>query len=195
MIEQGALLLLAAVVVGSALGVVLARSAIYSALFLIVNLFGLAICFLLIHAVFLAAAQVLIYAGAIVVLFLFAITLLNPGGEQIAQDPHAWQRGLAIGLGAILGAMLIFLLARSLGPLVASLPGGVPVSHDNGSVEGFGTALFEQFVYPFELTSFILLVALLGAVVISRRDLGADVGRRRVPVAGSAPAKEGEQSR
>jgi NADH-quinone oxidoreductase subunit J len=195
MIEQGALLLLAAVVVGSALGVVLARSAIYSALFLIVNLFGLAICFLLIHAIFLAAAQVLIYAGAIVVLFLFAITLLNPGGEQIARDPHRLQRGLAIGLGAILGAMLIFLLARSISPLVASLPGGVPASHDNGSVTGFGTALFEQFVYPFELTSFILLVALLGAVVISRRDLGADVGRRRLPATGSAPAQEGEQSR
>lgn len=177
MIEAGSLLLLGVVVLGSALGVVITANAVYSVLFLIVNLLGLAVCFLLLNAVFLAAAQVLIYAGAIIVLFLFAITLLSPGGERIADDPRHWQRNFGIVISVILAALLLFLLFGSISGL-----GDVPANGGAkyGTVEGFGAALFQDFLFPFEITSFVLLVALIGAVIYGSNTL-EDIRRGRLP--------------
>ncbi|PZS00220.1 MAG: NADH-quinone oxidoreductase subunit J [Candidatus Chloroheliales bacterium] len=177
MIEAGTLFILGAVVVGSALGVVIAPNAVHSVLFLIVNLLGLAVCFLLLNAVFLAAAQVLIYAGAIIVLFLFAITLLSPSGEYIAQDPRTAQRTVGIVISVALGALLLFLLFGSITDLGAPLPNG---GASYGTVEGFGRALFQQFLFPFEITSFVLLVALIGAVVYGSNTLD-EIRQGRLP--------------
>ncbi len=177
MIEAGALFLLGAVVVGSALGVVIVPNAVYSVLFLIVNLLGLAVCFLLLNAVFLAAAQVLIYAGAIIVLFLFAITLLSPGGEHISADPRRWQRNVGIVISVVLGLLLLFLLFGSITGLGTPLPNSGATS---GTVEGFGRALFQRFLFPFEITSFVLLVALIGAVIYGSNTLD-DIRRGRLP--------------
>jgi NADH-quinone oxidoreductase subunit J len=176
-IEAGALFILGAVVVGSALGVVITPNAVYSVLFLIANLLGLAVCFLLLNALFLAAAQVLIYAGAIIVLFLFAITLLSPGGEHITQDPRTAQRTIGIIISVALGALLLFLLFGSITGLGNPPPNG---GATNGTVEGFGRALFQQFLFPFEITSFVLLVALIGAVVYGSNTLD-EIRQGRLP--------------
>ncbi len=173
MIEIGSLLILGALVLGSALGVVVSANNVYCALFLIVNLFGLAITFLLLNAVFIAAAQVLIYAGAVVVLFLFVITLLSADADRISTDPHPWQRNVGLLLAGSLGAVLAYLLAGSIffsndGKGSPNL-GIADAGKFDGSVEGFGRAIFGQFLFPFELTAFILLVGLIGAVVLNRQ--------------------------
>ncbi len=177
MIEFGGLLLLGVIVLGSALGTVVSPNAVYSVLFLIVNLLGLAVCFLLLNAVFLAAAQVLIYAGAIIVLFLFAITLLSPSGEHISQDPRRWQRRFGISVSAVLAALLLILLFGSASGLLEPFVNG---GAQDGTVEGFGRAIFQKFLLPFEITSFVLLVALIGAVVLGSHTL-EEIRRGRLP--------------
>lgn len=179
MIEIGALLILGAMVLGSALGVVVSANNVYCALFLIVNLFGLAICFLLLNAVFIAAAQVLIYAGAVVVLFLFVITLLSSEADKISRDRHPWQRNFGLLCAGGLGALLTYLIAATVFGEGSGLDSrlGIPTAPTdttnpsvfNGTTEGFGKAIFGDFLFPFEITAFILLVGLIGAVALNRQ--------------------------
>jgi NADH-quinone oxidoreductase subunit J len=154
----------------SAFGVVLMPNAIYSALMLLLNLFSLATLFLLLHAQFMFAAQLLVYAGAILVLFLFVVTLLNPEGENIFRDKKRLQRA-----GALTGGLLLLIILA--GGLIYAFTGGPqfdfagdkPGAYSYGSVEAFGVSLFTQFLLPFELTALVLLVALLGALVLGKR--------------------------
>jgi NADH:ubiquinone oxidoreductase subunit 6 (subunit J) len=167
--EQVVLLLIGVLAVGSALGVVLMPNAVYSAMMLLLNLLSLATLFLLLHAQFMFAAQLIIYAGAILVLFLFVVTLLNPEGEYIFRDKRRMQRAATISFGLFLGALLI---GAYLAAFNKTQPVFVPTDGTNGSfgsVEAFGIALFTRFLLPFELTSLVLLVALIGAVVLGKR--------------------------
>ncbi len=158
--------ILALVAVASALGMLLSRSAIYSALYLILNFGAVAVFYLLLGAPFIAMAQVTVYAGAIMVLFLFVIMLL--GAERLPNPERIpWQRPLAILLGAVLLAETIYLFLFRSSPLhplqktVDSLSFGSPIQ--------IGLVLFNQYLLPFEVTSILLLVAIIGAIVLTRK--------------------------
>jgi len=138
---QIAFWVLAAMAVGSAMGVVLRRNPIHSALFLVVHLATLAALFLKMRAEFLAAAQVIVYAGAIAVLFVFAIMVLIPGKEETGPDP-----------------------LRS-----ALFKGDAPAAAVPGGVAAIGRALFTDYLFPFEVTSVLLLVALVGVMALAKR--------------------------
>jgi NADH-quinone oxidoreductase subunit J len=155
-------LLLAVVAIASGAGMLLSRSAVYSALFLIVNFATVAVFYLLLGAPFLAMAQVTVYAGAIMVLFLFVIMLL--GTERLRSKSELdWQRPLAIVLGVILLVESAFLVFRQ-----GTLQLGAPAAADFGSPTALGTALFSQYLLPFEVTSVLLLVAIIGAIVLTK---------------------------
>ena len=157
----------AALSVTSGVGVVVSRRPLYSALSLVLNMLSLALLFLLLSAQFLAAAQVIVYAGAVMVLFVFVITLLNPArDESPIREPI--QVGVAIFLGGAFTVLsaIAFLAPRSPGtfPDDATAAGGAAL----GSIQAIGAALFNDFAYPFEVTSLVLVVAAVGAVYLSR---------------------------
>jgi NADH-quinone oxidoreductase subunit J len=155
--------LLAVVAVASALGLVLKRNAIHGALFLVVNLGTVAALYLTLRAEFLAAAQVIVYAGAIMVLFVFAIMVLIPGKEETGPDPRRPYRLLAIPVGAGLLLELALILGWRAGPAAA------PAAPAPGGVEAIGRLLFTDYLFPFELTSVLLLAAMVGVLVLARR--------------------------
>ena len=170
---------LAAVAIASALGVILNRNAVYSMLSLIVNLIGLALFFLMLGGLFIATIQVLIYAGAVMVLFLFVVTMLTPGGQPAGEraDPLRWQWGAGIGMGVILAGGVAY--AALSGALAADAKSaGVaalgPTLNSLGSTEAFGLALFHGYAFPFEVTGVLLIAAALGAVALGRRPDRAD---------------------
>jgi NADH-quinone oxidoreductase subunit J len=157
----------------SGLGVILFRNAVYSALSLILNLFSLALFFLLLNSLFLAVVQVLVYTGGIMVLFLFVVTMLAPDAQDSEQrDPIRWQKGAAAGLGIILAGGLSYLLAITTLSPAAHSAGAFDLSKmidQFGSIQAFGMGLFHGFLFPFEVTSVLLVVAILGALVLGRR--------------------------
>jgi NADH-quinone oxidoreductase subunit J len=159
-------LVLAFVAITSALGMLVSRNAIYSALFLVLNFATVAVFFLLLKAPFIAVAQVSVYAGAIMVLFLFVIMLL--GAERAGQTQSIpWQRPLAIALALILLLEAGFILVgqRNVIPSVTTvLPPGF------GSPAQVGTELFQNYLLPFEVTSVLLLVAMIGAIVLTKNE-------------------------
>lgn len=157
-------LILALVSIGAALGMLLSKSAVYSALFLVLNFLTIAIFYVLLQAPFLAMAQITVYAGAIMVLFLFVIMLLGPrpieGSRQIA-----WQRPVAFSMGLILLGEIAYIL---FGRCETCAPFS-PLRADYGSPQGIGDVLFNQYLIPFEVTSVLLLVGMIGAIVLSRK--------------------------
>ncbi len=158
-------LILAIVAVVSALGMLLGRSAVYSALFLVLNFGTVAVFYILLNAPFIAMAQVSVYAGAIMVLFLFVIMLL--GTETLpASKALPWQRPLAFVLAVILAGEAAYLL------FFRNATGGeVPQPIQTfGSPQAVGQALFNQYLLPFEVTSVLLLVAMVGAIVLTLKE-------------------------
>jgi len=161
---------LAALIVGFALGVILNRHPIRSALCLAVTLFLLAVMFVFLDAHLVAALQIIVYAGAILVLFLFVIMLLN----LEADIPQKRRRSMSI--AAVAGGVVF--AGAVLRPILwagDTLPGpgwseSAPASF--GTAESIGARLFTHFVLPFEVTSVLLLVAVLGAVVLAKKKLG-----------------------
>ena len=154
--------IVALVVLGSALGLVLKRNPIHGALFLVVNLGGIAALYLTLGAEFLAAAQVIVYAGAIMVLFVFAIMVLIPGKEETGPDPRRPWRWLALPAGGLLLAQVLAIVISTRGPT----PAGSPAP---GGVEAIGRLLFTDYLFPFELTSVLLLAAMVGVLLLARR--------------------------
>lgn len=156
-------IVLALVAVATALGMLFSRSAVYSALFLVLNFATMAVFFLLLNAPFIAVAQVSVYAGAIMVLFLFVIMLLGP--EQLRPSQRlAWQQPLAIGLGVVLFAETAYIVFSQRALLAA----GREVVATFGSPALVGSTLFRDYLLPFEVTSVLLLVAIIGAVVLTK---------------------------
>jgi len=154
----------APVSVGAAVLMLLQRSAVYAALFLILNQFTLAVFFVLLDAHFLAAVQVIVYAGAIMVLFLFVIMFLGVDRREALVEPIPGQRWLAIGLGLLLVAGVV--VAIGLGVGLGSAP-GPPAGGDN--IRAVARVLFTSYVFPFEVTSILLIVAAVAAMVLARR--------------------------
>jgi NADH-quinone oxidoreductase subunit J len=164
LIELISFIFLGLIAVASGLGMLFSRNAVYAALYLIVNFVCVAIFFLLLGGAFIAVSQVAVYAGAIMVLFLFVIMLL--GAEKLGEsETLAWQRPLAIVLGLGLVAETLYVLFFQANELVAmkDLPEGF------GSPTSIGNMLFREYLLPFEVTSVLLLVAMIGAIILTRR--------------------------
>lgn len=163
---------LALISVVSALMVVMNRNPVRCALYLIVNFVCLAIFYLMLHAEVLAALQILVYAGAIMVLFLFVIMLLNLGGEQVQHDPLVAQRPLGVLFGAVLLGFLIYTLSRGAALPAAPAPAEAPTGLSADPVFQIGQLLFTKYVYPFEVTSLLLLVGIIGTILLAKRRVG-----------------------
>jgi len=155
---------LALLAVAAAAAMLASRNAVYSALFLVLNLVTVAILYLLLNAAFIAMVQVTVYAGAIMVLFLFVIMLL--GAQQEARGPDLrWQRPVSLVLAAaLLGLMAYALFAGGRGPLLAD----AALLEGFGSPQSIGRALFSGYLIPFEAVSVLLLAAMVGAIVLAR---------------------------
>ena len=156
--------ILALVAVAAALGMLFSKNAIYAAIFLVLNFGTVAVFFLTLGGSFIAVSQIAVYAGAIMVLFLFVIMLL--GAEKIGQSGTLkWQMPLALVLGLVLIVESVYVLFSQVGQ-VANL---APLPEGFGSPASIGQLLFSQYLLPFEITSILLLVAMIGAIVLTRQ--------------------------
>jgi NADH-quinone oxidoreductase subunit J len=161
--------IVAAIAISSAMGMLYSRNTVYSALYLVVNFASVAVFYLMLGAPFIALSQIAVYAGAIMVLFLFVIMLL--GAEVLPpKETLPWQRPLALGLGGLLFLALgYFIFSSGINTnLYAS-------SAETGTTEFLVTMskmLFTQYLLPFEVTSVLLLSAMIGAIVLTRKEKG-----------------------
>jgi NADH-quinone oxidoreductase subunit J len=155
-------LVLAAVTVAGALSLILQKEPIHSALSLIAIMVALAGLYLLQGAEFIAAVQIIVYGGAIMVLFVFVIMLLNAGLEERTN-----QSRMARFIGVPLGIVFLLEVAYGIGHATAHM---IPAATEAVSTRDLSTLLFREYVFPFELTSFLILIALLGALVLARRE-------------------------
>lgn len=167
---------LAVASIASGLGVILFKNAVNSALSLILTLFFLAMFYLQLNAMFIAVVQILIYAGAIMVLFLFVVTMLvsEASGDIEDGERKIWQRGIATMLGFVLMGALSYLLFNGAVVNDAAKTSGANglaenIASQGGSAQAFGVALFHGFSFPFEITSLLIIVALLGAMVLGSK--------------------------
>jgi NADH-quinone oxidoreductase subunit J len=160
-----------AMTLGAAFAMLFARNAVHVALFLVLSQVGLAVAFLLQGAFFVAAVQVIIYAGAIMVLFLFVIMLLGVDRREALDEPRRGQRPLALALGVLLTAQVLYVAWQ--GVDLAFADGGETaiqeVNSEPGNVLGLARVLFGRYVLPFEITSVLLIVAVVGVMVLARR--------------------------
>jgi NADH-quinone oxidoreductase subunit J len=163
-------LILAALAVVAAASVVLQRNPIYSAISLIVTLCALAGLFLTLYAQFIAAIQVIVYAGAIMVLFVFVIMLLNVRTEEAKLDRQKYLKWLAAPLFlALLGEVFSVVWSVS-DPPAAVVIGPAGAAPEIGTTEAIGHAMFSSYLLPFEATSVLILMAMVGAMLLARRE-------------------------
>jgi len=165
----------AVICVAGAAGVILNRNPVHSALSLVATLFGVAVLFIAQEAHFLAAVQVIVYAGAIVVLFLFVIMLLGVDrSEDLADEPLVGQRPAAVVVGLLLGGVLAGTLSAATITGLRSVGGEADDGTPN--VTQIGRLLFTDYLFAFEVTSVLLVIGVVGAVVLARRSgAGANV--------------------
>ena len=161
-------LVLSLVAIASAIGMLISKNAVYSALYLVLNFVTVAVFYLLLGAPFIAMSQITVYAGAIMVLFLFVIMLL--GAEQLAaSNSMPWQKPLAITLAVTLTVEAVYLIfSRAQPDLAVTAPDASVNTVEN--LREMAMSLFNQYLLPFEVTSVLLLVAMVGAIVLSRQD-------------------------
>jgi NADH-quinone oxidoreductase subunit J len=163
-------LVLALIAIATALGMLLSRNAVYSALFLVLNFATVAVFYLLLGAPFIAMAQITVYAGAIMVLFLFVIMLL--GAESLAPSQALpWQRPLAVILAFALVVEAGYLLLVR-GAMVGEIVQPDAATNAVQAIQDLGLTLFNQYLLPFEVTSIVLLVAMVGAIVLTKQEKG-----------------------
>ena len=163
-------LVLALVAIAAAVGMLISRNAVYSALFLVLNFAAVAVFYLLLGAPFIAMAQITVYAGAIMVLFLFVIMLL--GAERLAPGTALpWQRPLAGALAVVLVIEAGYLLLVR-GAISGEIEAPVEAVNAVDAIRNLGLSLFNDYLLPFEVTSIVLLVAMIGAIVLTKREKG-----------------------
>lgn len=158
-------LVLAAISIATALAVVFSKSPVHSVLFLILTFFLIAAQYVLLNAQFLAIVHLIVYAGAIMVLFLFVLMLLNLNKDTEPQKSTTWKVAASIA-----GGMLLLTLVGALHGSVQLAPGSA-ANPQIGLVENLGRVLFTDFVVPFEIAGILFLAAMVGAVLVGKRDL------------------------
>ena len=151
----------------SALLVVTRRNPIISVICLIVNFFCLSGLYLTLHAQFIAVVQILVYAGAIMVLFVFVIMLLNLGDERRLRDGFSWKKVMAAGFGFGVLMELIYIVMMHTGTTTIDGDHATTI----GTVGAIGRVLFTRFLFPFEVTSLLLTAAIVGAIVLAKKKL------------------------
>lgn len=178
-------LVLAAISVVAGVSMIAFRQPVKSVLALVVVMLSLSVLFLLLQAQFVFIVQVIVYTGAVMVLFLFVVALLGPLRERMTQRLGRWHFVLAL----VLALVLFGLLFEILGNVTYHAPKHADLS-TFGSIESIGAGLFGPFLYPFELTSVLLVVAAIGAIYLSRGGRGPSEARRergRAQVRGGPP--------
>lgn len=162
---------LAALILGFGVLVITARQAVHSVLFLVLNFLCVAALYVLLHAEFLAVIQVLVYAGGIVVLYLFVVMLVNlkRSPEAHVAPQRFGKTGLLLA-GAVLAELAAIFVIGLSRPL-PDAPKGEGLSALGGNVETLGWLLYTDYLVPFEVASMLLLVAMVGAIVLSKREL------------------------
>jgi len=153
--------------IGSAIAMLLQRNAVHAALFLVVNFFTIAVFYLVLGASFLFAVQIIVYAGAIMVLFLFVIMLLGVDREETLVERLRGQRVMAVVLGAGIAIELIVAIRAGIGFATKA-----PASFDanaGGNTQALARVLFTRYFFPFEVTSVLLIVAAVAAIVMTRQ--------------------------
>ena len=162
---------LAFIVVGSSIGMVVSRHTVYSALFLVMNFITVALIYLTLGATFIGLVQIAVYAGAIMILFLFVIMLLGPERLPPGKLP-LWRRGFAILFGSVFLVEMVLMLIWSLGGKseISQLP------PDFAGPEAVGMTLFQEYALPLEVTSIILLVGIIGAIALAQRARKKEMG-------------------
>jgi NADH-quinone oxidoreductase subunit J len=159
--------LFATLAIASAIAMILNKNTVNSALFLVVNLVSLSGIYLLLQAQFLAVIQILVYAGAIMVLFLFVIMLLNLDNEENILNKFRIRYGVAFIVGIAILAQLLY----SVGTWTNVLPTVSPKMVQTGTVEAVGDVLFSHYLLPFEVTAILLTAAVVGALLIAQRKI------------------------
>ncbi|MDQ2856000.1 MAG: NADH-quinone oxidoreductase subunit J [Acidobacteriota bacterium] len=185
MVNSLLFILFAGMAIGCALAVVAQRNPLYSAISLIGVFISLSSLYLMLSAPFIAAVQVIVYAGAIMVLVVFVIMLLNVEAEERRRPRLGYLIPLALGLAAVLIAEVAFVLYYV--PVSLERP---PGPSDIGLTSSIGTGLFTRYLLPFEITSILLLMALVGAMTLARRATTLSPVKRPI-----APPLDGKDSR
>ncbi|MCC6443933.1 MAG: NADH-quinone oxidoreductase subunit J [Armatimonadetes bacterium] len=166
MVETVIFVVMALVAAGSGMMMITRRNTVHSALYLVIALCALAALFLMLGAEFIAFVQVLVYAGAIMVLFLFVIMILSSRSEAaFAAEKLSYQKPVAIGLSLVLLAEIGYLALSGVLPPARNLP----LAGAESNTQAVGRALFTRFLLPFEITSVLLIVAIIGIVVLGKR--------------------------
>jgi NADH-quinone oxidoreductase subunit J len=166
--EKVLFIIFAVIAIASALNILLQRSPLYSALSLIGTLLSLSALYLTVHAQFIAAVQIVVYAGAIMVLFIFVIMLLNVPKDQPQIEKQKGLRYLAIPFAGLMIAEMFYVLRPIRLTALPIQPGNAEQAV--GTTWSIGTALFTDYLLPFEVTSVLILMALVGAMVLARRE-------------------------
>ncbi|MEY2437776.1 MAG: NADH-quinone oxidoreductase subunit, partial [Acidimicrobiaceae bacterium] len=168
MVELLVFLVAGSIVLIGALGVVFNGNPVHAALSLVATLFGVAVLFIAQDAQFLAAVQVIVYAGAIVVLFLFVIMLLGVDrSENMKVEPLTGQRPAALVAGVLLGGALVAVLVAS--SITGARSSGARITTDVPNVNQLAKLIFTDYLFAFEITSVLLVIAVVAAVVLARR--------------------------
>jgi NADH-quinone oxidoreductase subunit J len=173
--------ILAPISLGAAIAMVLMRNAVHAALMLVLNFFTVAALYAVLQAQFLAVVQIIVYAGAVMVLFLFVLMLLGVAREEPRGEGYRWQRPAALVGGlALFAALAVTVAGPYLGAASTCPPAEPPAApgepcvgladaNAEGNVRGVGLLLFTRYVWPFEATAVLLVIAAIGAVVLGRR--------------------------
>jgi NADH-quinone oxidoreductase subunit J len=167
-IDHVLFIILAVLAVASALMVITRKSPITAAMFLVMHFMSLGGLYLTLQAQFMAVIQVLVYAGAIMVLVVFVIMLLNLGKEEPLSQKITSRESISVAASMFLGGIIIWGLTRVMHPKAS--PGSATAAA-NGTIEMVGKSLFTTYVFPFEMVSLVLLAAAVGAVVLTKRHL------------------------
>ena len=172
----------APVAVASAIAMLFMRNAVHSALMLIVNFFCIAVFFLMLGSAFLFIVQIIVYAGAIMVLFLFVIMLVGVDPQERLRERIPGQRWVAVLLGAGLAAEVIVAVHLGVG-LSTGRAAHLALLNRQGNVRALATVLFNGYFFPFEATSVLLIVAAVGVVLLGRRSAGDEAPVRAATAA------------
>jgi NADH-quinone oxidoreductase subunit J len=154
--------------VASAIGMLMMRNAIHAALFLVVNFFCLAVFYLILDAPFLFAVQIVVYAGAIMVLFLFVIMLLGVDRTEDLRERLVGQRWLAIAFGVAFVLEVTLAIRTGIG-FSTLAPDGFDEVNAAGNAQALARVLFRDYFFPFEVTSILLIVAAIAAMILAHR--------------------------
>ncbi|MCL5736438.1 MAG: NADH-quinone oxidoreductase subunit J [Actinobacteria bacterium] len=193
MVEKILFIIFAVMTVAGGVGTITRRNVIHALLLLVFTFLNVAAIFFLTQAYFLAVIQILVYAGAILVLFVFVIMFLNLRTFQEQEQTHRGQRWVALVLSVLVLAEFIIVLA---GITFVSAKGGFTpeaITAAGGSTRVFSNALFNQTLLPFEVASVILLVAMVGAIILVKKEKAANVATREWEPDAESPAEAAEE--